>query len=514
MKTNTMRSFNDNFRMIRTCLPLAIVSASLLMGCSGSDAASTPTQEPGGPMQKEPQAQPVAIFKAEKSCPVALPEGVSARCGKLEVPEDYAKPDGRKIQLQVAIFESTSEAPAKDPVVYLSGGPGAGAVSGLATVATGLGPLLAERDVIAIDQRGTGFSSPALTCFELDAVTDAFGAISAITACHDHFAEQGTNLGQYNTENNARDVLALRKALGLSKIDVLGTSYGTRLALELMRQEPEGLRAVALDSTLAPDVDALAETASAAERSFNQVFAACADDPMCSAAFPDLEQRFYQVVAALNDKPLMVKHGDEQVALSGTRLVELTGTLLYDMNGILLIPSIIAEAEGGATTSIEQFGLLDASADAGVAVGMNLSVVCAEYAPLTSSAKIAAAEAEVRPEIASVWNSQKYLVACPIWSVPPAPASMSKPVTSDVTTLLLSGSFDPSTPPSWSDHVAETLPHAHQTSIASATHGVVLTECGMLTLATFLHDPDHFANPDCVAQSSSHIWSQAAAAQQ
>jgi pimeloyl-ACP methyl ester carboxylesterase len=86
-------------------------------------------------------------------------------------------------------------------------------------------------------------------------------------------------------------------------------------------------------------------------------------------------------------------------------------------------------------------------------------------------------------------------------------------VKSDVTTLLLSGSFDPSTPRSWGDHVAETLTHAHQASIANATHGVVLSECGMVTLARFLHDPEHFADPACVAQSSSRIWSSAAAAQ-
>jgi len=493
MKQISSRSLADNFRIIRSCLPLAIVSASLLVGCSDADTASRPS----------------GTFKAEKSCPVELPQGVNARCGKLEVPEDYSQPEGRKLQLQVAIFESTSAAPAKDPVVYLSGGPGAGAVAGVATVVAGLGALLAERDMIVVDQRGTGFSSPALICPELDAATDAVGTISATTTCHDRFTEQGVELGQYNTENDARDVRALRQALDLSSINLLGTSYGTRLALELMRQEPQNLRAVALDSTLAPDLDALAQTAAAAERSFKQVFSACADDPTCSAAFPDLEQRFYQVIATLNDKPLTVKHGDAEVTLDGTRLVQLLGTLLYDMNGILLIPSIIAEAEGGDTTSIEKFGLLAANADAGVAAGMNLSVVCAEYAPLTSSAKITAAEGEVRPEIAGVWNSQKYVAACPIWSVPAAPASMSKPVRSDVTTLLMSGKFDPSTPPSWGVHVAETLSHAHQTSIANATHGVVLNECGMLTLASFLHDPEHFTDPDCVAQSSSRIWSQA-----
>src|SRR6188768_1772129 len=439
MKPITSRSLTDHFRTIRTGLPLAIVSASLLIGCGDTDVAT----------QKDPAAQPSGTFTPEKSCPVELPQGVNARCGKLQVPEDYAKPGGQKLQLQVAIFESTSAAPAKDPLVYLSGGPGAAAVSGVATVAAGLGAILAERDMIVLDQRGTGFSSPALTCPELEAVTDAVGAISATTACHDRFAEQGVELGQYNTENDARDVRALRRALDLSSIDLLGTSYGTRLALELMRQEPYSLRAVALDSTLAPDLDALAQVAAAAERSFKQVFAACADDPMCSTAVPGLERRFYQLVATLNDKPITLKQGDAEVTLDGTRLVQLLGTLLYDMNGILLIPSIIAEAESGVTTSIEKFGLLNANAEAGVAAGMNLSVVCAEYAPLTSQAQIAAAEGKVRPEIASVWNSQKYLAACPIWSVPPAPSAMSKPVKSDVRTLLLAGTFDPSTPPSW-----------------------------------------------------------------
>src|SRR6478609_11860032 len=107
MKQITSRSLTDNFHMIRSCLSLAIVSASLLMGCGDSDSASARPQGASGTTQKEPAAQPSGAFEEDPSCPVELPQGVSARCGKLLVPEDYSRPSARKVQLQVAIFEST-----------------------------------------------------------------------------------------------------------------------------------------------------------------------------------------------------------------------------------------------------------------------------------------------------------------------------------------------------------------------------------------------------------------------
>ncbi|HET9932449.1 MAG TPA: alpha/beta hydrolase, partial [Polyangiaceae bacterium] len=298
--------------------------------------------------------------------------------------------------------------------------------------------------------------------------------------------------------------------LGAKSMNLLGTSYGTRLAQEIMRQAPESLRSVTLDSTLPPDLDALAQTAVAAERAFRQVFIACAEDLTCREAFPDIEARFYEVVATLNEHPLLVQNGDEQTRIDGERFVQLLGLLQYDINGVVRIPGIIAEAESGQSDTIQQLDLLRAAPDAGIAAGMNLSVVCAEYAPLTSVDKVALAERGVRPEISSVFNAQKYLVACPIWSVPAAPATESMPVRSSVSTLILEGSFDPSTPPSWGDHVASGLSRAHIALIGAATHGVARTECGMTALASFVHDPANYTHPGCVAQSSPQLWTQAA----
>lgn len=449
------------------------------------------------------------------SCPFELEGGLEAECGTLNVPEDYNQPDGRRIELAVAIFASTSETPRADPLVYLTGGPGGGAVSAVAAAAPALAPLLAERAFIALDQRGTGLSKPALTCPEVDALTDQGDVEAAVLGCRDRWEAEGVVLSQYDTHNNARDVAALRRVLGFKQWNAIGTSYGTRLALELMRDDGAGLRSVVLDSTLAPDLDALGQTASAAQRAFQQVFDACAGDPACAEASPGLGERFFALVDQLDEAPLADKRADgTAVTINGTRFVQLMGMLLYDVQGITVLPQIVAEAESGATTTIDALQLLDAlAAGDGLATGMNLSVVCAEYAPFTSAEAAGALAQGVPPEISLTFNPARYLAACPLWGVPAAPKSEAEPVHSDIPTLVLAGAFDPSTPPAWGQHVASTLSHAEYRLFQAATHGVMRTECGMLTAANFLHDPSKLELPQCVQADSSALWSAAKAAQ-
>jgi pimeloyl-ACP methyl ester carboxylesterase len=486
------------------------IALTLSLGLSGACGADGD----GGGHEDPHEAAPLASYEGV-ACPFDSPSGVNVKCGTLSVPESYAQPDGRRIELAVAIFASSAGKPAADPVVYLSGGPGAGAVASVAGASSVLAPILAERAFIAVDQRGTGLSKPALTCPELDAVHDPAQLEAAVKGCRDGWKKQGVDLSQYNTANSARDLAGLRSALGIAKWNPLGTSYGTRLALELMRADAEGLRSVILDSALSPDLDALGETARATERSFEQVFDACAGDPLCKTLFPNLEARFYALLEKLDSTPLVahMKDGSE-VPVDGASFLGAMGVLLYDLQGIMGIPQIVQEAESGDASTMDAIHLFDIiAAGEGLSTGMNLSVVCAEFAPLTSPAKVKAESDGVQPEIAKVFNPDRYLAACPLWGVPALPES-AEPVTSDVPTLVLAGAFDPSTPPAWGEHIAKTLPHAQVHLFQAATHGVMLTPCGLLTIATFLHDPSKPAAADCQKNDSSALWTQAVNAEQ
>lgn len=144
---------------------------------------------------------------------------------------------------------------------------------------------------------------------------------------------------------------------------------------------------------------------------------------------------------------------------------------------------------------------------------MNLSVVCAEYWPLTSPAQLAMAQATLSPQFARVFNADQYALACPRWGVPAAPKAESAPVSSDVPALVLAGSFDPITPPSWGRHVAETLSHAHYVEFAAGSHGVTLTPCGLQTVAGFFDAPDTFAAPHCPDRDSDQVWTRAMSSQ-
>ena len=280
--------------------------------CEGGDTA------PAG-ATVNPDLGPPATF-AEAPCPNA-PVAFPVRCGTLTVPESRAPgSDGKTISLFVLVVKSSSPTPAPDPLVYLAGGPGESSVATILALARApLGPLtatLAKRDVVAIDQRGLGRSLPQLQCPELanqplGAVMGTLGMVrlqqaDILDRCQAGLRFTGVDLAQYQTANSADDLAAARPALGFKEWNVLGASYGSRLALELMRRHPEGLRSVILDSVWPADIDLLAETAPSYMRSLDLLFASCSAQPDCARAYPDLRAVLLALVAKLDSNPIVI----------------------------------------------------------------------------------------------------------------------------------------------------------------------------------------------------------------
>ena len=273
-------------------------------------------------------------------------DGENITCGYLTVPENRADPNSVYVNLAVAIIHASGTRPRTDPILYLEGGPGG---SALADPDYWLESLLhTSRDIILLDQRGTGFSLPSLDCPE----TDAYSAeedsgyasmVAAATACRDRLTLDGVDLTQYNSANSAADVEDLRLALGIDKWNLYGVSYGTRLALTVMRDFPEAVRAVVLDSVYPPNVKGYTEDPANSIAAIETLVKGCAGDEECAGAFPNLKKRFYRVVADLNKTPVEV--GD--YTYTGDDLVNFLFNSLYDTTLIPYLPlAIYAASEG------------------------------------------------------------------------------------------------------------------------------------------------------------------------
>ncbi|MCU0512409.1 MAG: alpha/beta hydrolase [Anaerolineae bacterium] len=489
-------------------------------------------------------------------------EGVTFACGTLTVPEQRADPASPPVELAVAIIYSTAARPAPDPVLYLEGGPGGSALAAYDTWFTS--GLRADRDIILIDQRGTGYSWPSLNCPEFD--DPATAATAATRACRQRLVAEGIDLSAYTSAASAQDIGDLIAALNLEQVNLFGVSYGTRLALTVLRDRPERLRSLILDAVYPPQVAGLEEQAYLGNAAFQRLFAACAAAAACQAAYPDLEQRFYATVDALNASPL-TDPDDDSFWLSGDDLVNEIFNLLYDTASLPLLPALMEAAarrdvatylallypadETGATAdgwldldslsdddyfaawadylgfasvpALEDYlsTLTDAEYDAaeadfqimvggsnGVFVdsdaeGLYNSVECHDDVPFNRPEMAAIRAAAAPPQIrqALLDGIAGAFADCALWDVPPGAPLENAPVTADLPVLLLSGEFDPITPAAWAQQAAATLPNSQHIILPGMGHGTVdFHPCPTALARQFLAAPAAPLAADCVAQ--------------
>ena len=433
-------------------------------------------------------------------------------CGYVVVPLRHAEPDGATIRLPVAVRRAAAGAP--DPLLLAQGGPGGDAFKVFSILVQPTGDLSTSRDIVIFNQRGTPYAEPELTCPETDAaLADILAADSeegerlyneALAACYDRLLAESIDLSAFNSLENAADVPLIARALGYDEYNFYGVSYGTLLGLHLMRNHPEGLRSVILDSVVPPDVNFLSEIAASEDRVFGEVFAACAADPACAAAYPNLEARFYALVAQYDQLPVDMTLTDPETGqsydtyLDGRGLRSVLYQLLYVPRMAAVLPSVIANIEAGDLRYLEAMWPLLVF-DQLVAEGMYNSVICAEDADID----VAAVPLDgVRPEIAAtaVDSLQSILDGCARWQVEPLPPSVDDPVVSDIPTLLLSGRFDPVTPPAFAAVAAVGLSNATNLVDPTAAHGVAFqNDCINGIILDFLADPSAPPDSSCLA---------------
>jgi pimeloyl-ACP methyl ester carboxylesterase len=480
---------------------LLLLSAVLLSAC-GETARSTPV----------PSLALREFEKVECKGSTTTQAGFKVDCGYLTVPENRSQPDGRQIRLYVAILRTRNKTPQPDPLFYLEGGPGGRAHEMIFPLSTMLAKILAERDIVILDQRGTGWSEPVLDCPEpnqksLEAIAAGLSNDEAFSqeqdgwlSCRERLIAEGIDLSMYNSAASADDVADLTKTLGYEKYNLLGVSYGTRLALTILRDNPKGVRSVILDSVIPPNVDFFETITTNAQRSLDLVFERCAADPKCGPKYPNLETDFYTLVDQLNKDPITVQAAGINYPVHGDDLINVVFNTLYDYETIRQLPELIANTSQGST---EWLGMwLDYIYSMSVDWGAHLSSWCSEEIPYNSKNETAQQDAKLKPAIvAGMELDGDYYQSCKLWNVTPAGNEESDAVSSTVPVLMLAGDYDPVTPPEFARLAAETLENSRLYEFESRTHGVMFsTICARDMMYQFITAPESELDTSCMDQ--------------
>ncbi|MCA9835749.1 MAG: alpha/beta hydrolase [Trueperaceae bacterium] len=459
-----------------------------------------------------------------KDCPRQLmlseTEGETAFCQSLIVPEDWANPAEKTLELAVLTLKAKTEAPKPDPIIFLQGGPGGAALSTIE-----FWQELSwrdSRDIILIDQRGTGYGKPNLKCPELYQNLDDFK--QGASDCRERLTTSGNNVDLFNSAQNAQDIGAFIRVAGLESVNLYGVSYGTRLALTIMRDTPEKLRTVVLDSTYPPQAQRLNEFGANFARALSEVFFQCDRDPVCKETYPDLKERFFNRLDRLDLTPLrqpitaleFSKDDVLNILFQGMYSESVISSLPYaldklsqlDLNSFIVIVAGMASAEDLDTGN---FGFRDIWQGLGEVFkyiwrevqseGVYFATECPEDVFFQNYRLVKRANEGLEPILQDFANATalEMFTACRAWQAPRGVELESKAVVSDIPTLVLAGSFDPITPPEWGERAAKTLSQSYFYEFPNAAHGVFLSsDCPVQMVEAFFDEPGTAPDATCI----------------
>lgn len=421
----------------------------------------------------------VPLSPCQLSHPIT-PASVAASCGTFEVPEDRSRPDGRRIPLAIAVVRADAPRPKADPVFVLAGGPGQAIRELFPILAPSFGRIARDRDLVLVDQRGTG-GSGRLSCPALDAAERVFDEpAKELAAIADCARSLRADLSKYGTDDFVEDLEAVRAALGYGPVNVVGFSYGTRAALAWLRAHPAGVRALALDGVTPPDYVIGGSFEQDAQRALDRLFARCAADRACRASYPDPAGELRALEARIAGRPERVRTHHPR---TGAPLEPIFGVdalravvdaFLYESETAALLPAMLhAAAAGDLAALAAQAVATRADLEAGLSRPLQLSVVCAEDVPLLVDRPRGTDERSFLGR--SIRDA--FRRSCAAWPVPRKRPEWRQPFEAKVPALLLSGEADPATPPRWAERLAKVLPNARQVVLAGQGHGVFTRGC-------------------------------------
>lgn len=424
------------------------------------------------------------VLSALEPCPMAGVEG-EVLCGTHSVFENRAARTGRKIDLNIVVLKALAPKPEPDPLVVLVGGPGQSATEGAAGETRRFASIRETRDILLVDQRGTGKSNPLPCAFASPAEAVRFfgGHITAefVARCKERLTPKA-DLRFYTTSLAMDDLDDVRAALGYGKLNLYGGSYGTRAALVYLKQHPEMVRTVTLRAVVPPGSRTPLYQARDAQRALDLVVAACAADPPCAAAFPTFKDDIDTVFARLEKEPVTIAYQDRQIVFDAPTFGGAIRRALSDSATQRGIPFALQRARAGDFSFLRNAVAQTANVASGLAVGMNLAVICSEDAPFFTEEDVAR---ETRGTFLGPLVASSLRKACADWPRGSLPADYHALPKAAVPALILSGEADPTAPPSWGEMVARALPGSRHVVMSGIAHAP-FPQCAVNLMAAFV----------------------------
>lgn len=422
---------------------------------------------------------------------------VDAQCGSLSVPENPSDPQGRKISLNIAVIAAIKRNPEPDPLFILAGGPGQAVTEVAPVLYNTLYRVHEERDIVLVDQRGTGKSNP-LRC--IDPEDETLADEQVIALLKECPQKLDADLKYYTTDIAMQDLDHVRAALGYPSINLYGVSYGTRAALVYLKLFPDRVRSIVLDAVVDPAFILNQDTAQDGQRALDLFFARCAADQTCHSTFPNLKSEFEALLKKVEETPLKLTIAHPvtgrplELTLDRKTLTDIIFNTLYVPDLVAMLPLAIHQA----ATEENYAPLITQSyiANAGIYDGMFYAVTCTEDAPLLSPKKADPQEGSLFTEMAKT-----FLEVCAAWPQGQPPQVVHAPVSSNVPLLMLSGEADPVTPPWHAEQFAQSLDNDLHLIFKDMGHGNSSNQCATRIIDQFIEQASiSNIETDCVEQ--------------
>jgi len=433
------------------------------------------------------------------SCELGRP-GSGARaqawCSTFDVPENRDDPHGRHIRLKLAIARSDAQVPEPDLVTLLAGGPGEAATEAWVIEAPAFGEVRKHHDVLLLDQRGTGGSNP-LSCKSAEQASDQHvlkldldTMRKDVAACLDE-VKQKADPRYYTTTIAVQDLEDVRKALGSPQLDLVGVSYGTRMAQQYIKHYPNSVRSAVLDSVVPNQVVLGEDFAGNLDDALKKDFAYCTVVPACKQRFGDSMQTLYQLRDALRANPHKVSFRDPETyetverPLSEFSLASVVRMFAYQPETAALLPlSINAAAHGDVGPLLGQAKILSGDLSGDMNNGMSMSVICSEDADLLQP-RLQDQNTILGNHLVDAIKAQ-----CDVWPHGARPDDFHAPLKSGKPILMLSGELDPVTPPRYGQQILPGLSDARQLIFKGQGHSLLGRGCMPQLLGKFIDKPD------------------------
>ncbi len=520
---------------------ICLVFALLAAACSSQEAQEDTSRQEQDKVREESQKQLATafeneriVFEEKRVCSFTVPTYFSSQCSELVVPADWDDPNNEEEITLSAVILTTENTPEEAvPVVYLEGGPGGDSLGTLQFIGkeTWQYQLAEKHPLVLFSQRGANESSQELACNALNELTlemldqditveesnKLF--LEELDGCIEKLEEDDIDFTAFSSQASANDIEALRQSLYDDEPwHVLGISYGTRLAQSVMRQHPDGIVSVLLDSVMPSDpTESVTDVAESVDKSLERLFATCAEDQACSKQFPDLENRFYAVLEAANKNPVTFTIDDfngfvtveRDVLVNGEDIMGMVFQALYQDDAAAAIPQLVEDLEKGETRFLERSTSLLLQNQEFIYPIMNQSVLCRDvYAFLekedyeegkSGNEKLDEffvddEEFETTQEVCEALGSGK------------TDRSDVQELQSDIPTLLYAGEYDPITPLSFAESVSESLSDSQVLSFPHTGHAALSQDCGALIALEFFSAPDNDVDTGCIDEIDPLYW--------